>query len=164
MVTYCYHQYFENYLSTKSNLHIQFNPHLNINGILAETENIFLKFIWKHNRPRTGKKSWKNKNTAIGISIPNLKLYYKALLIKQHDTVIKTGSLINRIELETQVQTHVVTARWFLPKRSTIHIWEKQHQQQMLLVKLDSYIQNKEIDLISYSEQSSTPNRSRTSV
>ena len=47
-----------------------------------ELEGAICKFIWNNKKPRIAKTLLKDKRTSGGITMPNLKLYYRAIVIK----------------------------------------------------------------------------------
>jgi len=47
-----------------------------------ELEGAICKFIWNNKQPRIAKSLLKDKRTSGGITMPDLKLYYRAILIK----------------------------------------------------------------------------------
>ena len=47
-----------------------------------ELEGAICKFIWNNKKPRIAKTLLKDKRTSGGITMPDLKLYYRAIMIK----------------------------------------------------------------------------------
>jgi hypothetical protein len=48
-----------------------------------ELERAMCKFIWNNKKPRIAKTLLKDKRTFGGITMPDLKLYYRAIVIKK---------------------------------------------------------------------------------
>jgi hypothetical protein len=56
-----------------------------------ELERAICKFIWKNKKPRIAKTLLNDKRTSVGITMPDLKLYYRAIVKKKlHGTGIVT--------------------------------------------------------------------------
>ena len=75
-------QHCKNGYLAKSNLQIQCNSHQIPTQFFNELEGAICKFIWNNKKPRIAKTLLKDKRTSGGITMIDLKLYYRAIVIK----------------------------------------------------------------------------------
>ena len=103
----------------------------------TELEQTILKFVWSHKRPCRGKGVLKKKSKAGGITIPDFKLYYKAVVVKSvrywhKNRHIDQWNTTEDLEINPQVYGQLL-----LTKQERICNGKK-HLQQIGLGKLDS--------------------------
>jgi hypothetical protein len=128
-----------------------------------ELERRILKFIWSNKKPRIVKTILNNKRTSGGISIPDLKLYYRAIVFLKSswywhsDRQVDQWNRIKDPEMNPHTYGHLMfdkgakTIQW---KKDSKWCWFNWHQHVKECKLIHSYVP----------VQSSSPSGSRTST
>ena len=103
----------------------------------TELEKAIYKFIWNNKKPRITKSILNNKRTSGGITMPDLKLYYRSIVIKTtwywySDRQVDQWNRIEDPEMNPHTYDHLI----FDKGAKTIQWEKKQHFQQMVLAQL----------------------------
>ena len=77
----------------------------------TELEQTFQKFIWSQKRPHTATAVLRKENRVGGITLPNMKLYYKAIVIKRARYLHKNRS--TKQNREPRINPHLYSQLLF---------------------------------------------------
>ena len=117
----------------------------------TELENTALKFVWSHKRPQIAKAVLKKSCKAGGITIPNIKFYYKVVVIRtvqywHENRHIDQYNRIENPEMSPQLYGQLI----FNKAGKNIQCKKGQSLQQIVLGKLYSNMQNNVTGPLSY--------------
>jgi hypothetical protein len=107
----------------------------------TEFERAIYKFIWTNKKPRIAKTLLKDKRTSCGITTPDLKLYYSAIVKKKKNCMVLVQQQTDRLDQWNKIEDpkmspHTYGHLIFEKGAKTIKWKKRQHFQQMVLAQL----------------------------
>ena len=85
--------------------------------IFTDLKRVILNFIWKNKNSRIAKIILYSKGTSGGITISDFKLHYRATVLKQPGTGIKTDRRTYGTESKTRILIHTSSNTLFLKQK-----------------------------------------------
>ena len=115
-----------------------------------EMGQIILKYIWNQKIPRIVRGVLKKRAKVIGITIPDLKLYYKVVIIKIVGNCPQNRHRSMEQNREPRNTPSTLWSTNLQQSRKECPLEKRQPLQQMVFGKLDSHMQKNEIGLFPY--------------
>jgi hypothetical protein len=125
-------------LSSKAIYRFNAIPIKILTQFINKVERAICKFIWNNKKPRIAKTLLNDKRTSGGITRPDLKRYYRAIVIKTawywySNRQVDKWNIIEDLEINPHTCGHLI----FVKGAKTIQWTKGQHFHQMVLAQLE---------------------------